>query len=379
MNIRHIPLYIHIIAIAALITLSGHNVRGQGLAVNTTGATAATSAILDVSSTSKGMLLPSMTSTQRSAIASPATGLLVYQTDGSSGFYYYTGSAWTALNTPGGSAGGDLTGTYPNPTLATTGVAAATYGSTTTSPVITTDTKGRITVASNTTISGVSPGGAAGGNLGGTYPNPSIASLPAISGTNLTNLTAGNLSGTLPAISGANLTSLNASNISSGTIGTAALGSGTASSSTYLSGTGWQAMSGGGGGGTAGYIFSNCYAGTTPYYTGLGNSPPSATRALAQEVISSACTLDAFYVYITIWGGGSSTGTVTGTVYVNGSATSMTVSASIPASATGAVIGSFSDLSHTVSLSTGDMVAILWTNPTAGAPIPFFHWTIHAH
>jgi hypothetical protein len=52
------------------------------------------SALLDVTSTTKGALVPRMTSGQRAAITSPATGLLVYQTDGNSGFYYYNGSAW---------------------------------------------------------------------------------------------------------------------------------------------------------------------------------------------------------------------------------------------------------------------------------------------
>ncbi len=50
-------------------------------------------AVLDLTSTTKGLLVPRMLASEKTAISSPATGLLIYQTDGTAGFYYYTGSA----------------------------------------------------------------------------------------------------------------------------------------------------------------------------------------------------------------------------------------------------------------------------------------------
>src|ERR1700712_4077129 len=54
------------------------------------------SSVLDVKSVLKGFLAPRMTQVQRIAIATPADGLLVYQTDATKGFYYYNGTtpAW---------------------------------------------------------------------------------------------------------------------------------------------------------------------------------------------------------------------------------------------------------------------------------------------
>jgi len=53
------------------------------------------SAMLDVSSTNKGFLPPRMSEIQRILIVKPEAGLMVYQTDGKKGLYYYDGSSWT--------------------------------------------------------------------------------------------------------------------------------------------------------------------------------------------------------------------------------------------------------------------------------------------
>lgn len=74
--------------------LSGNDVYNTTGEVGIGTATPAASAILDLTSTSKGILIPRMTAAQKNAIASPSTGLLLFQTDAPAGFYYYNGSAW---------------------------------------------------------------------------------------------------------------------------------------------------------------------------------------------------------------------------------------------------------------------------------------------
>lgn len=75
----------------------------QNVAINTDGSNADASSILDVKSTTKGMLIPRMTTAQRTAIATPALGLLVFDTDTKT-IWAYNGTAWVNLSTNGGSA-----------------------------------------------------------------------------------------------------------------------------------------------------------------------------------------------------------------------------------------------------------------------------------
>ncbi len=67
------------------------------VAVNTDNSAADPAAMMDVKSNSLGLLTPRMSAGERTAIITPATGLIVYQTDQTPGFYYYNGAGWDRL------------------------------------------------------------------------------------------------------------------------------------------------------------------------------------------------------------------------------------------------------------------------------------------
>lgn len=72
--------------------------RAQGLAINTDGSNSDASALLDVKSTAKGMLVPRMTTAQMNAIVTPANGLLIYNSTTLTYWVFHTATGWQPIN-----------------------------------------------------------------------------------------------------------------------------------------------------------------------------------------------------------------------------------------------------------------------------------------
>lgn len=83
--------------ICLLFILYSHCIISQNVAINEDGTSADPSAMLDIQSNNKGILIPRMNSIQRLAIANPANGLLVFDSNSQS-FWFSNGSDWEELS-----------------------------------------------------------------------------------------------------------------------------------------------------------------------------------------------------------------------------------------------------------------------------------------
>lgn len=81
------------------------------VAINMDGSLPHSSAMLDLKSVMGGVLIPRMTTAERTGIASPATGLLVFDTNTNT-FWYYNGTQWETISRrfPSSHPGGRHTG-----------------------------------------------------------------------------------------------------------------------------------------------------------------------------------------------------------------------------------------------------------------------------
>ncbi|WBA41135.1 hypothetical protein [Hymenobacter canadensis] len=86
-----------VLLLAATLTTSAAAAQTGSVGIGV--AVPASTSLLELSSTSKGFLPPRMTQAQRNAIASPADGLIVYQTDNTPGLYQRLTTGWATLGT----------------------------------------------------------------------------------------------------------------------------------------------------------------------------------------------------------------------------------------------------------------------------------------
>ncbi|KYG65694.1 hypothetical protein AZI86_01055 [Bdellovibrio bacteriovorus] len=129
------------------------------------------SAILDLVSFNKGLLVPRMNQAQRDVIVSPAAGLIVYNTT-TNAMNIFNGTSWGPL-AASGSLGNDSVATVhiqdgavtSNKLATVSGLTAGTYGNATTIPSITVDNKGRVTAVTTNTVAALPAASAASGKF----------------------------------------------------------------------------------------------------------------------------------------------------------------------------------------------------------------------
>jgi len=89
------PIYFQVLT-TLILSIASTTISSQGISVNNTGAQADSSAILDIQSTSQGVLFPRMSTWKIRNIHDPETGLMVFNTD-SLELYIFTGQKWESI------------------------------------------------------------------------------------------------------------------------------------------------------------------------------------------------------------------------------------------------------------------------------------------
>ena len=183
------------VILTVFLTMSLYVSSAQSVAINTTGSMADTSAILDLVNSAKGLLIPRMTAVQRTAIFSPATGLLIFQTDAPAGFYYNNGTAsspvWVFIqNSASGSINGMLT-TAAQPNITSVGALS------------------NLTVTGNIN-GGTFNGALSPGALAGITSLSNLSALTVTGAINAGSISASTINGTLATAAQPNITSVGA-------------------------------------------------------------------------------------------------------------------------------------------------------------------------
>ncbi|UTW61480.1 hypothetical protein KFE98_15895 [bacterium SCSIO 12741] len=98
------------LCLAGMILMGAESAQAQWVVIDENGGSPDASSALDIRATDKGVLIPRLTTTQMTSISSPATGLMIYNSD-SSAFYFYSGSGWVGIRN-----GSDTLAVIQNPT-----------------------------------------------------------------------------------------------------------------------------------------------------------------------------------------------------------------------------------------------------------------------